>query len=108
MGGLDWRPLHGIDRGRFGEGRLQAHCAVQWLARAARAYIPPLTDDSHTNMVLGRRARRLHDASPEGRVAAGLADRRSDAGIFRRWRRERASLSLERPFPCAGAGVARA
>jgi hypothetical protein len=50
MGGLDWRPLHGINRGRFGEGRLQAHYAVQFLARAARAFIPPLPDDGHTNM----------------------------------------------------------
>ena len=50
MGGLDWRPLHAIDRGRLGEGRLQAHYAVQFLARAARAFIPPLADDGHTNM----------------------------------------------------------
>ncbi|MGB6325783.1 MAG: DUF5996 family protein [Methylocella sp.] len=30
--------------------RLQAHHAVQWLARAARAYAPPQPDDGHTNL----------------------------------------------------------
>lgn len=30
--------------------RLQAHYAAQWLARAARAYIPPRAHDDHTNL----------------------------------------------------------
>jgi hypothetical protein len=30
--------------------RLQAHHAAQWLARAARAYVPPQPDDGHTNL----------------------------------------------------------
>ena len=50
MGRLNWRPLHSVDRGRLSEGRRQAHHAVQWLARAARAYVPPRPDDSHTNL----------------------------------------------------------
>ncbi len=50
MGRLDWRPLRGIDRGGLRKGRLQAHYAVQFLARAARAYVPPRADDSHTNL----------------------------------------------------------
>jgi len=29
--------------------RLQAHHAVQWLARTARAYVPPQPDDGHMN-----------------------------------------------------------
>jgi Family of unknown function (DUF5996) len=29
---------------------LQAHHALQWLARAARAYVPAKPDDSHTNL----------------------------------------------------------
>src|SRR5436309_2657056 len=45
-----WKPLRTIERGRLSEARLAAHCAVQWLARAARAYIPPRADDSHTNL----------------------------------------------------------
>ena len=32
------------------EARLHAHYAAQWLARAARAYILPQLDDSHTNL----------------------------------------------------------
>jgi len=50
MGGLAWRPLQGVDRSRLREARLQAHYAVQWLARAARAYVAPKADDSHTNL----------------------------------------------------------
>jgi hypothetical protein len=30
--------------------RMQAHYAVQWLARAARAYIPPRPGDAHTSL----------------------------------------------------------
>ncbi|MGH6968828.1 MAG: hypothetical protein ACREEN_06975, partial [Stellaceae bacterium] len=50
MDRTDWRPLRGVDRGRLREARLQAHYAVQWLARAARAYIPARPDDGHTNL----------------------------------------------------------
>src|SRR5258707_13358016 len=46
----DWVPLCGIDQRRLSEARLQAHYAVQWLARAARAYVPPQPDDEHTNL----------------------------------------------------------
>src|ERR1700687_5123272 len=46
----DWRPLRGVDHGRLSEARLQAHYAAQWLARAARAFIPPQPDDGHTNL----------------------------------------------------------
>ena len=50
MRGSDWVPLRGIDQRRLSEARLQAHYAVQWLARAARAYVPPQPDDGHTNL----------------------------------------------------------
>jgi hypothetical protein len=50
VSGLEWRPLHAVDQTRFREARLQAHHAVQWLARTARAYIPPQPDDSHTSL----------------------------------------------------------
>src|SRR6266404_6382113 len=46
----DWMPLRDIDQRRLSEARLQAHYAVQWLARAARAYDPPQPDDEHTNL----------------------------------------------------------
>jgi hypothetical protein len=45
-----WRPVSGLDRAKLKEARLQAHCAVQWLARGARAYVPPQPGDSHTNL----------------------------------------------------------
>src|SRR5256886_17257339 len=48
--GWDWRPLRGIHQRRRGGARLQAHYAVQWLGRAARAYVPPQPDDEHTNL----------------------------------------------------------
>jgi hypothetical protein len=45
-----WRPIRGVDASRVREARLQAHHAVQSLARAARAFVPPQPDDSHTNL----------------------------------------------------------
>jgi hypothetical protein len=45
-----WRPIRGVDSGRLREARLRAHHAVQWLARAARAFVPPHPDDRHTNL----------------------------------------------------------
>jgi hypothetical protein len=50
MRGSDWMPPRGIDQRRLSEARLQAHYAVQWLARAARAYVAPQLDDEHTNL----------------------------------------------------------
>ena len=48
--GSDWVPLSDVGQRRLGEARLQAHHAIQWLARVARAYVPPQPDDSHTSM----------------------------------------------------------
>jgi hypothetical protein len=48
--GSDWMPLGGIDQRRLKDARLQAHYAVQWLARFARAYVPPQPGDGHTNL----------------------------------------------------------
>ena len=45
-----WRPLRDVDLSLVREARLQAHHAAQWLARAARAFVPPQPDDSHTNL----------------------------------------------------------
>jgi hypothetical protein len=50
MSSPDWRPVGRSDPARLAEARLQAHHAVQWLARAARAYVPAKSDDSHTNL----------------------------------------------------------
>ena len=45
-----WRRISGADFARLREARLLAHYALQWLARAARAFVPPQPDDSHTNL----------------------------------------------------------
>src|SRR5258705_3561172 len=50
MHGLQWRPLQAVDQDRQRDARLNAHYAAQWLARAARAYIPPQPDHGHTNL----------------------------------------------------------
>ena len=39
MGGSRWRTIEGIDRSQLSEARLQAHYAVHWLVRMARAHI---------------------------------------------------------------------
>lgn len=50
MGTLDWAPIAGVDAARLHEARMHAHYAAQWLARAARAYVPAKPDDGHTNL----------------------------------------------------------
>jgi hypothetical protein len=50
MAAADWRTVGGVDHGRMREARLQAHYAVQWLARVARAFVPPQPHDGHTNL----------------------------------------------------------
>src|SRR5260370_40999309 len=50
LSGSQWRKVKGIDRSDLREARLQAHYAVQWLARAAGAYATPAPDDRHTNL----------------------------------------------------------
>jgi hypothetical protein len=47
MTALDWRPLAGVDLTRLQEARLQAHYAMQWLARVAQAFVTPKLDESH-------------------------------------------------------------
>jgi len=50
VAGAIWRPLRGIDARRLSDARRQTHQAVQWLARAARAYLPLRPDDGHTSL----------------------------------------------------------
>ena len=45
-----WRPLAMPALAELREARLQAHYAAQWLARAARAFVPARPDDSHTSL----------------------------------------------------------
>src|SRR6202035_6132046 len=50
VSGSSWRQVNGVDRDALRAARLQAHYAVQWLARAAREYVTPAPDDHHTNL----------------------------------------------------------
>lgn len=50
MGEQNWQPLRAVEKRNLAQARLSAHYAAQWLARAARAYITPKPDDSHTNL----------------------------------------------------------
>jgi hypothetical protein len=50
MRGSNWQPLAALEPRRLREARLFAHFAAQWLARAARTYVAPKSDDSHTNL----------------------------------------------------------
>jgi len=47
---MAWRPIRDVDFSRLRKVRVEAHHAVQWLARAARAFVPPQPDDSHTSL----------------------------------------------------------
>jgi hypothetical protein len=50
VSGSSWRKAESVDPGELRAARLQAHYAVQWLARAARAYVTPALNDHHTNL----------------------------------------------------------
>lgn len=46
----DWDDLGTVAPTTLGEARLQAHHAIQWATRAARANLTPMPDDSQTNL----------------------------------------------------------
>jgi hypothetical protein len=46
----EWRNVGRVNYLYLHAARLQAHYAVQWLARAARAYLPAQADDRHTSL----------------------------------------------------------
>ncbi len=48
MTSIDWQPVGGIDPRELGNARLLAHNGAQWLARIARSFIEPVTDEAHT------------------------------------------------------------
>src|SRR5438046_2169481 len=72
-----WLPVPGVDPSTLRDARLEAHYAVQSLARTARAFIAPRPDDSHTNLgwddsLGGFTTHRLPDGSRLGLILAGL------------------------------------
>jgi len=73
-----WLPLRAFDRLRLHEARLVAHHAVQWLARAARAFIQPKPDDSHRNFGFDHAtgAFMTHSFADDLRLALMIADLR--------------------------------
>lgn len=73
-----WRRVPGMDFRKLHDARLQAHHAVQWLARAARGYVVPQPDDHHTNLGWdetfgGLTTHPLPDRSRVGLNIAGLS-----------------------------------
>jgi hypothetical protein len=50
MSSTDWQAVPRANYLYLRAARLQAHYAVQWLARAARAYLAPQPHDFHTNL----------------------------------------------------------
>jgi hypothetical protein len=88
-----WRPLRPCDPARLSAARQQAHHATQWLARTARAYVPPRPDDGHTSLGWddafgGLMSHPLPDSTRLGLRIADLslalcdADARSPADLF--------------------------
>jgi hypothetical protein len=76
MGQSLWKPLRTIERHRLTRARLAAHFAVQWLARAARAFIEPKANDSHTNLGWNRALGGLttHPLADGSQLALRIAD----------------------------------
>ena len=50
MNAYAWRPVGNIDPRELGEARHLAHNGAQWLARIARSYVEPDTNDAHTSL----------------------------------------------------------
>ncbi len=73
-GQSQWRLLRAIDKPQRAEARLQAHYAVQWLARAARAYIPPQPDDGHTSLRWDRDTLTTQPFKDGARLSLHIAD----------------------------------
>jgi len=70
-----WQVLGPVDREGLAEARLQSHHALQPATRLARAFVPPQSDDSHTNYGWNAEAAALlgrEIATPGGPLRAGL------------------------------------
>ncbi|MBV1705258.1 MAG: hypothetical protein KGQ28_10680, partial [Hyphomicrobiales bacterium] len=98
-----------VDPARLREARVQAHCAAQWLARAARSYLPARDDDGQTNLGWDGATRALTThpianrrfaltiaplALTVGRVAPMALQGLDDAGVRERFGRVVAALGL--------------
>jgi hypothetical protein len=74
--GPSWRAIGRGDAARLVDARLQTHHALQWLARAGRAYVPAHPGDGHTNLgwddALGGFA--THPLQGGARLALRLSD----------------------------------
>ena len=47
---MNWQTVPRANFMYLHAARLQAHYAVQWLARASRAYVKPQPDERHTSL----------------------------------------------------------
>ena len=73
----DWKRVGTVMQAELHEARLQAHYAAQWLARAARAFVPARPDDGHTSLLWddafdGLTTQTLPNGSQLGLRIAGL------------------------------------
>jgi hypothetical protein len=76
MATFEWRPVSRMDFRKLREARHQTHYAVQWLARVARAYVPPKPGDSHTNLGWDAALNGFstHPLPDKTRIGLGVAD----------------------------------
>jgi hypothetical protein len=69
---LNWQHVTVADYRKLRGARLLAHYGAQWLARAARAYIPARARDTHTNLGWNGNFRGLVTHAMPGNVQLGL------------------------------------
>ncbi len=69
---LNWQHVTVADYRKLRDARLLAHYGTQWLARAARAYIPAQPGDGHTNLAWDDEFRGLSTQALPGGVRLGL------------------------------------
>ncbi len=76
MSSKEWRLLRQGDPPALSQARLQAHYALQFLAGAARAYIKPEPDDSHTSLAWNGKIGGFatHAFTSGGRLALAIAE----------------------------------
>src|SRR5579859_1512517 len=72
---FSWRPI-AADLGELRLGRIEIHRAIQWLARAAYAYLPPQPDERHSSLTWDEALRGfVTDPLPDGaRLGLRLTD----------------------------------
>ena len=87
-----WKLLGSVPPAELLDARLEAHHAVQWVARATRAYCKPESDDSHTSMSWDSGSQALMGRSLTSDLTLGL--RLEDLMLLAKSKRGEQSYSL--------------